>query len=98
MLFDIGIVDIAPAPLTHRLVRIDDRMIRLLEMLSCVRILGRVAAAGVAACHAQAHFHPGTAHLLAVLASLGMRSYVLVNLISMRTSCICHGGKYNLRG
>src|SRR6266446_3659362 len=63
-------VYIAEAPLLSGLQRADDRVARGVKMLGRVLVLGRVAAADVAAAHAQAQVHPGIAHRQALLAAL----------------------------
>src|SRR4051812_26636115 len=64
-------IDVAPAPAFARLERSDDRMLRRMEMLGGVLVLGVVAAADVATGPAKAQVHPGVAHLQAFLATVG---------------------------
>ena len=54
-----------------------------MEMLGGVLVFGRVAAADVAALHAQSEMYPGVAHLQALFAALGVRRY-FVNVTSVR--------------
>src|SRR6185312_15818241 len=82
-LFDVRIVDIAPAPLIRRRVGIDDRVAGLLKMFSRVRILGGIAAAGVSARKAQAYLHPRVPCFLAILAPFRVRLNVRIDLIQM---------------
>ena len=50
-------------------------MLGAMEMLGGVLVFRGVAAADVAALHAQAEMHPGVAHLQALFAALGVWRY-----------------------
>ena len=50
-------------------------MLGAVEVLGGVLVFGGVAAADVAALHAQAEMHPGVAHLQALFAALGLRRH-----------------------
>jgi hypothetical protein len=72
---DLDFVNEAPAPVFAGLEGAHDRVLGAVEMLGGVLVLGRVAAADVAALHAQAEVDPGVAHLQALFAALGVRRY-----------------------
>src|SRR5205823_5760088 len=80
------LVDVAPAPILARLERLHDRMLGGMEMLGGMLILGRIAAAHVAAGQAQAQVHPSVAHFQTLLASARVR-LDFANLIGMRACC-----------
>src|SRR5437763_11980824 len=67
------LVDKTPAPVLARLNGSHDRMLHGVKVLGRVLVLGRVAAADMPACHAQAQVHPDIAHLQAFLAATRMR-------------------------
>ena len=50
-------------------------MLGAMEMFGGVLVFRGVAAADVAAFHAQAKMHPGVAHFQALFAALGVRRY-----------------------
>lgn len=55
------LVDITPAPIFAGLERLNDRVLRFMEMFGCVLIFGGVATADVAADKAEAQMHPAIA-------------------------------------
>src|SRR5262249_1726445 len=67
---EVHLVDVAPAPVLASLQRLDDGVLRLVEVLRRVPVRARVAAAHVTAAEAQSQVHPASAHLQAVLAAL----------------------------
>jgi hypothetical protein len=73
---DLGLVDIAPAPILARFEGLDDWMSVLVEMLPCVPMRRGVAAADVTAGQAQAQMHPPRANSQAILATIGARDDV----------------------
>src|SRR5262252_3723871 len=83
------LVDVAPAPVLARLERLDDRVVRGVEVLSNMLVLRVVAAADVAADHAQAQMHPSVADLEAVLAAVRAWRH-RANLVEMRTGLKHH--------
>jgi hypothetical protein len=64
------LVDVAPPPILPRLEGADDRVLRGVEVLAGVPVLGVIAAADVAADHAQPQMDPGVAQRQALLAPL----------------------------
>jgi hypothetical protein len=76
---DLGLVDVAPAPVFTGLEGLDDGVRRFMKMLSCVFVGRAVAAADVSAGEAKAEVYPLGADLETVFASSGGRSDV-VNL------------------
>src|SRR5207248_6979592 len=66
---DHQVIDVAIRPVLRGLERLDDRMLRPVEMLRRVVIRRRVAAADVTAGHAKSQMHPFAARLQALLAS-----------------------------
>jgi hypothetical protein len=56
--------------------RLDDRMLRGMNMLGRVLVLRRIAAADVSTGHAQSQVDPIVAHLEALFATLGMRLHI----------------------
>jgi hypothetical protein len=77
------LIDVAPAPVFARLVRLDDGMFGCVEVLRGVPVLGRIAAADVAAGHAQAQMNPGVTALQAFFTSARM-GFHISNLIRVR--------------
>jgi hypothetical protein len=65
------LVYVAPDPILPRLEGLDERVLRGVEVLGSVLVLGVVAAADVAAGQALAQVNPAVSHLEALLASLG---------------------------
>src|SRR5262249_43996587 len=63
------LVDVAPAPVLGRVVALDDRVLRLGEVLGRVSVGRAVAAADVAAAAAEPQVHPGRAGAQALLAA-----------------------------
>src|SRR5579871_1980588 len=83
------LIDVAPKPVFSGLERFDDRVIRRVEVLGRVLVLGTVAAADMAACLAEAKVNPRIAHFQALFTTLGgWRD--LVNLAQVRTCCSSH--------
>jgi hypothetical protein len=76
---DLEFVDEAPAPVFAGFEGAHDGVLGAVEVLGGVLVFGGVAAADVAAFHAQAEMHPGVAHFQALLAAFGVRRY-LVNV------------------
>lgn len=79
------LVDIAPAPVFAGFQRAHDGVLGAVKMLGGVFVLRRVAASDVSALHTEPQVHPGVAHLQALFATLGVRSY-LVDVAFMRTT------------
>src|SRR2546421_11400499 len=65
--FEDLVVRVAESPLLARLERSDHGMLRAVETLGGVLVLGRVAAPHMPAAHAEPQDHPGIAHLQALL-------------------------------
>jgi hypothetical protein len=65
------LVHVAPLPVFAGLERTDDRMLRRMEVLGRVFVLGRVAAPDVAAFVTEAQMDPGVSHLQALFAAVG---------------------------
>src|SRR5918998_1179510 len=82
---DEDLVHVAPPPVFPRLEGPHYRVIRRVEMLCGVLVLGRVAAGDVPAGQALAQVYPGVAHLQALLAPLRGWRYVFVDLTRVRT-------------
>jgi hypothetical protein len=61
-------------------------MLRLVKMLGCVLVLGRVTTANVAATQAFAEMNPAIAHFKAFLAAIAARGHI-PNFFYMRTDC-----------
>ena len=70
---DVGIVDIAPAPVLARLERLDDRVPGGVGVSASVPERRRVAAADLSAGQAQPQMHPRGAQAQAFRAALGVR-------------------------
>src|SRR4029077_2890395 len=68
---EVDLVPVAPAPVLARLKRSHDRVVGAMEMGGRVSVWRVVAAAHVAAAHAQPEVHPTASHLEAVLAAVG---------------------------
>jgi hypothetical protein len=68
-------VNEAPAPVFAWLERTHDGVLGAVEMLGGVLVFGGVAAADVAALHAQAQMDPGVAHFQTLFAALGVWRY-----------------------
>jgi hypothetical protein len=90
-------VDETPQPALARLEGLHDRMLGGPKMLRGVLVLGRVAAAHVAALAAQAKVNPGISRLEALLTTLGEGAHIL-DVTHVRTafahdgaSCSCFG-------
>jgi hypothetical protein len=79
------LIDVTPAPVLAGFERLHDRVLGRMKMLGGVLVLGRIAAAYVAAGQAQAEMHPSVTHLQALFAASRVRLYV-ANLIRMRAS------------
>ena len=75
-------INIAPAPVFTRLERLDDRMFRRMEVFRGVLVLRRIAAADVAAGHAEPQVDPRVANLQAVFTAVSARRD-FANLIKM---------------
>jgi len=69
------IVDETPAPVFTGFEGTHDGVLGAVEVFGGVLVFGGVAAADVAAFHAQAEMHPGVAHFQAFFAPLGVRRY-----------------------
>jgi hypothetical protein len=80
-------IHIAPTPVLPGLERLHDRMFRLVKVLGGVLVLGRVAAADVAADKTFPQVDPGVAHLEALLAAFAAGPD-LTNLFYVRTGCL----------
>src|SRR5438309_4291807 len=74
---------VAPEPLLARLEGANNRMPGRLRVLGGVPVLGVVAAAHIAAAHAQTEVHPPVSCPQAILAAVARRSY-LPNLVEVR--------------
>jgi hypothetical protein len=70
VLLDERLVHVAPAPVFPGLERLDDRVAGRVRVPACVAVRGRVAAADMAAGHAQAQMHPARPGPQALLAAL----------------------------
>jgi hypothetical protein len=66
-------VNEAPAPVFGGFERTHDGVLGAVEMLGGVLVFGGVAAAHVAALHAQAEMNPSVTHFQALFAALGVR-------------------------
>jgi hypothetical protein len=79
-----NLIDIAPHPVFPRLNGTDERVLGLMEMLRCVLILGRVAAADVSALQAKPQMNPGISHLQTLFTAVFFR-VGNPDLVEMRT-------------
>jgi hypothetical protein len=79
---DLHFVYVAPGPGFAGLEGFHDGVLGLMEMLGGVCVLRGIAAAYVAALHAQAEMNPGVAHFYAFFAAVGVRCH-FANLIQM---------------
>jgi len=70
---EVDLIDIAPAPVLARLKRSDDRVTGAPEMSGGVLVRRAVAAAHVAANHAESEVNPRSATPQAVVAAVGAR-------------------------
>ena len=77
------LVDITPSPVFARLDRPDDGMGYRAKVFGRVFVLRRIAAADMAACHAQAQMHPDVSHLETFFATACMR-FDTLDLVDMR--------------
>ena len=84
-----GFVDVAPAPGFAGLDRTHDGMLRAMEVLGGVFVLGRVTATDVSAFEAQAEMDPGVTHFQTFFAAVGVGSD-FVDVREMRAGW--HGG------
>jgi hypothetical protein len=66
-------IHVTPSPVLSRLKRLHDGMLSLMKVFGCVLVLGRIAAADVAADEALSQVDPGIARLQAFLAALAAR-------------------------
>src|SRR5712691_10508523 len=94
-LFDVDLVDVAPAPALPRLNRLHDRVAGHLEMLGRVLALRGIAAADVPAGEAHAQLYPRIARLETALAALRRRRH-LPNLVLV-SACFAHGACLGVR-
>jgi hypothetical protein len=78
------LVHVAPDPILVRLEGLDEWVLRGMEVLGGVLVLGRIATTHVAADQALAQVHPRLAHLQALLAPFGAWLDV-VDLVEVRT-------------
>jgi hypothetical protein len=76
---------VAPAPFFARLKGFDNRVAGCVKVFGRVLILGRIAAAHVAARFAQSQVHPTVTHLQTLLAALRRARSSVSNLVQMRT-------------
>ena len=74
-LFNISFVDIAPLPVFSGFKGLNDRVVRLLKVLSGMLVFGAVAAADVSTVFANAQVHPAIAHVQAFFAALSARGH-----------------------
>src|SRR2546427_10296841 len=88
-LFDVDLIDVAPAPALPGLGRLHDRVAGRLEMPRRVPALRGIAAADVAAGQAHAQLHPGIARLETALAAFRRRLH-LPDLVLV-SACFAHG-------
>jgi len=72
----IDFVHVAPAPVLARLERLHDGMLGLIKVFGGMLVLGRIAAADVAARETFPEMDPGVAHLQAFLATFTARRYL----------------------
>jgi hypothetical protein len=70
------LVDVAPTPVFAGLDGSHDGVVHGMKMLGSVLVLGRIAAAHVAADHAQPEMDPGVAHLQALFTAVGVGLHV----------------------
>ena len=82
---DFYFVDEAPAPVFAGFKRAHDGVLGAMEMLGGVLVFGGIAAADVAALHAQPEMHPGVTHFQTLFAALGVWRH-FVNVAQMRAS------------
>src|SRR5918998_803830 len=87
------LVHVAPDPVLPRLEGLHERVLRGVEVLGSVLVLGRFATSHVAADEALAQVHPAFAHLEALLAALGARGHILdlVQVRALRREISEHG-------
>src|ERR1700687_4303470 len=90
---DVGLVDVAPAPILARLEGLDDRMALGAKMGAGGLVLGRIAAADVAADQAEPQVDPPIADSKTVLAALGAGDH-FADLGHVRTG-FSHRGSSN---
>src|SRR5713226_9335865 len=88
-LFDIDLIDVAPAPALPGLNRLHDRVAGRLEMPRRVLALRGIAAADVPAGEAHAQLYPGLARLETALAPFRRRRH-LPDLVLV-SACFAHG-------
>lgn len=84
---DVGLIDIAPAPVLTRLEGLYERMVGRVEVLSGMLILRGVAAADVSTSLADAQMHPGIPECQTFFTTIGAGSN-LVDQIEMCTNWI----------
>jgi hypothetical protein len=77
------LIDVAPTPILTGLDGPHNRVVDGVKVLCSVLILGRVAAADVAARHAQSQMNPSVAHFQALLAPVRV-GFNVSNLIGVR--------------
>jgi hypothetical protein len=75
--FKFHLIHIAPSPVLSRLEGFDNGVTDSAKVLCRMFVLGRIAAADMAADHAEAKMHPDIAHLQAFFASPGVRFDIL---------------------
>src|SRR5665213_2393259 len=80
---DEQVIDVAPGPIFAALEAADDRVMRRMIVLGGVGIGRAVAAADVAARHAQSEMHPLSADLQALFTALGRARRDVMDLIEV---------------
>lgn len=86
-LVDIRVIDVAPAPFFASLGRLNDRVLRSLEVFPRVTILGRITTTHVAALGTHAQMHPRVSSLHTLFTALRIRLDRLDMLFYMRALC-----------
>jgi hypothetical protein len=74
--FELDFIDIAPTPVFAGLVGFDDGMVNSVEVLRRVLVLRGVAAADMAASHAEAQVNPCVAHFQTFFAAVRVRFHM----------------------
>jgi hypothetical protein len=82
---ELDFVDVAPTPVFAGFVRLHDGMVNSMEVFRRVLVLRGVAAADMAASHAQAQVNPCVAHFQTLFAAAGVRFY-MPDLVHVSTS------------
>src|SRR5580698_9715586 len=93
-LVDVDLVDVAPAPIFSGLDRAHDRMTFGVEVGCGMTVLGRIAAANLAALQAHAEMDPGVSDLETFLAALGMRLHMLDMILYVGALCCAHRSSF----